>query len=260
MDRPQYYIVEFMEDVLSDWSLSEYVQMHKYLARLPKNVLIFSNFGDVLRSADELNVQNLEAFLAHIKKNANQNVWLAPKRLHEYRTPEGLFFGDFLKESGNTAPKELRVPAERVCLLDMRGKEQLSPADDTRFDAFVFGGILGDHPPRDRTSALRSDFLEQRRLTEMQMSTDTAVLVTDIVLNDKLPIAKIPLVYEPELVDPKDAHCTVQMEGFVYVSDKYDVANRMIVDPGIEQPIISPHIRERLMFTDFEFELNDFGF
>lgn len=36
----------------------------------------------------------------------------------------------------------------KVCLLDPKAKTELSPADGEKFDIFLFGGILGDDPPR----------------------------------------------------------------------------------------------------------------
>lgn len=36
----------------------------------------------------------------------------------------------------------------RVCLLDPSAKKELSPEDGENFDIFLFGGILGDDPPR----------------------------------------------------------------------------------------------------------------
>lgn len=37
---------------------------------------------------------------------------------------------------------------QRVCLLDPKAQRDLSPADREDFDVFLFGGILGDDPPR----------------------------------------------------------------------------------------------------------------
>ena len=37
---------------------------------------------------------------------------------------------------------------QKVCLLDPKAALDLSPGDDEIFDAFLFGGILGDDPPR----------------------------------------------------------------------------------------------------------------
>lgn len=36
----------------------------------------------------------------------------------------------------------------RVCLLDPKAEKDLAPEDAGEFDVFVFGGILGDEPPR----------------------------------------------------------------------------------------------------------------
>ena len=37
---------------------------------------------------------------------------------------------------------------QRVCLLDPKAEKDLSPDDGELFDVFLFGGILGDDPPR----------------------------------------------------------------------------------------------------------------
>ncbi|KAH8893251.1 DUF431-domain-containing protein [Thozetella sp. PMI_491] len=87
----------------------------------------------------------------------------------------------------------------RVCLLDPAAAKDLSPEDGDLFDAFLFGGILGDDPPRDRTSELRKKGFEGRRLGPKQMTTDTAVRVTRIVVEKKVPLADIPYLDFPEL-------------------------------------------------------------
>ena len=37
---------------------------------------------------------------------------------------------------------------QRVCLLDPKAEQDLGPEDGDKFDIFLFGGILGDDPPR----------------------------------------------------------------------------------------------------------------
>ncbi|KAF8418543.1 SAM-dependent RNA methyltransferase [Tirmania nivea] len=91
------------------------------------------------------------------------------------------------------------IKSERVCLLDPTAQTDLQPEDGEIFDAYVFGGILGDDPPRDRTSELRRYGYQGRRLGPKQMTTDTAVRVTRMVVEDKLPLDKIPYVDFPEL-------------------------------------------------------------
>ncbi|KAL5120171.1 hypothetical protein ACEQ8H_001997 [Pleosporales sp. CAS-2024a] len=87
----------------------------------------------------------------------------------------------------------------RVCLLDPAAATDLSPDDGDAFDIFLFGGILGDDPPRDRTSELRKKGYQGRRLGPVQMTTDTAVRVTRLVVQDKIPVDQIAFVDHPEL-------------------------------------------------------------
>ncbi|KKY25723.1 hypothetical protein UCRPC4_g01636 [Phaeomoniella chlamydospora] len=105
----------------------------------------------------------------------------------------------------------------RVCLLDPAGKQELSPEDGERFDVFLFGGILGDDPPRDRTSELRKKGFEGRRLGPKQMTTDTAVRVTRIVVQQKVPLEDIPYLDYPEL--KLDEHESTEMP-FRYVKNE----------------------------------------
>ncbi|KKY22951.1 hypothetical protein UCDDS831_g03386 [Diplodia seriata] len=81
----------------------------------------------------------------------------------------------------------------KVCLLDPAAKQELSPADGDHFDVFLFGGILGDDPPRDRTSELRKKGFEG------------------------LPLESIPFVDNPEI--RVDAHESTEMP-FRYVTNK----------------------------------------
>ncbi|KAL2261406.1 hypothetical protein VTK26DRAFT_4224 [Humicola hyalothermophila] len=103
----------------------------------------------------------------------------------------------------------------RVCLLDPSAKSDLSPEDGDKFDVFLFGGILGDDPPRDRTSELRKKGFEGRRLGPVQMTTDTAVRVTRLVVQGKTPLDKIPYLDHPEI--KFDEHESTQMP-FRYVA------------------------------------------
>ncbi|KAF2833598.1 DUF431-domain-containing protein [Ophiobolus disseminans] len=88
---------------------------------------------------------------------------------------------------------------DKVCLLDPAASKDLSPEDGDTFEVFLFGGILGDDPPRDRTSELRKKGYQGRRLGPVQMTTDTAVRVTRIVVQDRVPVEKISFIDNPEL-------------------------------------------------------------
>ncbi|RYP45418.1 hypothetical protein DL768_008240 [Monosporascus sp. mg162] len=92
-----------------------------------------------------------------------------------------------------------REDKRTVCLLDPQAERDLCPEDAEVFGAFLFGGILGDDPPRDRTSELRKKGFEGRRLGPVQMTTDTAVRVTRMVVEEQYTLNTIPYVDFPEL-------------------------------------------------------------
>ncbi|KAF2018050.1 DUF431-domain-containing protein [Aaosphaeria arxii CBS 175.79] len=88
---------------------------------------------------------------------------------------------------------------DKVCLLDPAASKDLSPEDGDDFDIFLFGGILGDDPPRDRTSELRKKGYQGRRLGPIQMTTDTAVRVTRMIVQERVPVDKIVYLDHPEI-------------------------------------------------------------
>jgi hypothetical protein len=79
------------------------------------------------------------------------------------------------------------IPISKVCLLDPKAPKALCPEDGQagKFEFFLFGGILGDDPPRDRTGELRRMGFEGRHLRDVQMTTDTALHVTKLVVEDQ---------------------------------------------------------------------------
>ncbi|GJE93304.1 SAM-dependent RNA methyltransferase [Phanerochaete sordida] len=130
---------------------------------------------------------------------------------------------DYMKTKG--------VPLDKVCLLDPRAEKVLAPEDgDGRFEWFLFGGILGDDPPRDRTGELRVLGFPNRHLGPVQMTTDTALGVTKIVVEDKVPLDKIPFVDHPTIVFNS--------------KESVEMPFRYIVKDG--QPILPPGMREHL--------------
>ncbi len=90
---------------------------------------------------------------------------------------------------------------KKMCLLDPKAKEILTPSDNKKFSYFLFGGILGDYPEQGRTEKYLTSHLknvETRNLGNKQMSTDSAVLVAKMIL-DGTPFEKITFVDEPEI-------------------------------------------------------------
>lgn len=128
------------------------------------------------------------------------------------------------------------ISLDKVCLLDPKAESELSPEDgDGRFQWFLFGGILGDDPPRDRTAELRVLGFSSRHLGPVQMTTDTALGVTRRVVHDKVPLGKIPYIDYPTI--SFNAKESVEMP-FRYIADAKD-------------PLLPPGMRE-LLYKDLD--------
>jgi ribosome biogenesis SPOUT family RNA methylase Rps3 len=72
---------------------------------------------------------------------------------------------------------------KNICVLDPDAKKTLQPKE--KFDYFIFGGIMGDYPPRKRTKEELTCFLpesEKRNIGKKQFSTDNAVFVVKRIL------------------------------------------------------------------------------
>ncbi|KAK6354812.1 hypothetical protein TWF696_003944 [Orbilia brochopaga] len=144
---------------------------------------------------------------------------------HITSLPEELFhkLPKELKWHGNlhaTMDEVVQLPgidSAEVCLLDPKADRDMAPEDGEAFRWFVFGGILGDDPPRDRTAELRKYGFTGRRLGPVQMTTDTAVRVTRLVVEQKIPLDEIPFVDFPELKISKNE--TTEMP-FRYVKNE----------------------------------------
>ncbi|EFX03149.1 duf431 domain containing protein [Grosmannia clavigera kw1407] len=155
------YVVEHLDEGMGAWSTLEYVTIAR-----ETGALCLSSLPPSLMLPAELTA--VAGFRA------------------EQRSVEELYGGDAAQKA-------------RVCLLDPAAAQELVPADGDVFDVFLFGGILGDDPPRDRTSELRKKGFQGRRLGPKQMTTDTAVRVTRIVTEQKVPLDQISYVDFPEL-------------------------------------------------------------
>jgi ribosome biogenesis SPOUT family RNA methylase Rps3 len=79
-----------------------------------------------------------------------------------------------------------KLNLKNACVLDPEAEKTLNPADK-KFDYLIFGGILGDYPPRKRTKVELSSKLkcEIRNLGKEQMATNTAVYVAKKIIDGK---------------------------------------------------------------------------
>ncbi|EIN11578.1 DUF431-domain-containing protein [Punctularia strigosozonata HHB-11173 SS5] len=138
--------------------------------------------------------------------------------------------------------KSQSISIDQVCLLDPKATSALTPEDGNGvFSCFLFGGILGDDPPRDRTSELRVLGFPTRHLGSIQMTTDTALGVTKKVVDDKVPLDKIPYIDYPTITF--SANESVEMP-FRYMAT------------GDNKPLLPPGMKDHLkkdLDQSFEF-------
>lgn len=81
-----------------------------------------------------------------------------------------------------------RLCLKNACILDPEAEKTLSPKEAGKFNYFIFGGILGDYPPKKRTTpelTSKIRWAEARNLGKKQFSTDNAVLVVKELVNGK---------------------------------------------------------------------------
>ncbi|CCF59476.1 hypothetical protein KAFR_0H00670 [Kazachstania africana CBS 2517] len=165
------YIIEHMDEGFSEWVILEYSQIIRDVGA--KNLILSSlpestTEKDIPEKLLSLGLQWTTKDLRHVEK--------------DFATLKPMEHG-------------------RVCLLDPRATSDLQPAEVNDFDYFVFGGILGDHPPRDRTSELKRQYPELlvgRRLGDKQMTTDTAVRTTQLIVKKGINFENIKFIDYPE--------------------------------------------------------------
>ncbi|KAJ3243329.1 hypothetical protein HDU77_010453 [Chytriomyces hyalinus] len=155
------FIIEHMEEGLTDWVKLEYSNMIKQVGH--KNLILTSLTPSTL---------------AQCPPNIQDGAVCTSLSAVEYVTSQG-------KGIAN------------VLLLDPSAPKQMDPSDSV-FEYLLFGGILGDDPPRDRTKELRVLGFEGRHLGPIQMTTDTAVMVAKRIVDGKR-LQDIEFVDKPEL-------------------------------------------------------------
>jgi ribosome biogenesis SPOUT family RNA methylase Rps3 len=93
-------------------------------------------------------------------------------------------FGKVYSESVKDLIEDLKL--FNICVLDPESNQILEPSDS--FEYYIFGGILGDYPPKKRTQEELTSFVkncEVRNIGKEQMSTDNAVFSVKQIVSGK---------------------------------------------------------------------------
>lgn len=142
-------------------------------------------------------------------------------------------FGKIYKESITELSSTLFK--KKLCLLDPNQDKTLKPGDKKNFDFLIFGGILGDNPPRKRTlQSLGHLNIAKRNLGNKQMATDNAVFVAKKIISG-IPIKKIRFIDKLEIR--------------IREGESIILPYRYVIEKG--KPLISPKIIEYLKKKGF---------
>ncbi len=160
-------VVEHMEPHLFEWSLLEYLRIIDLLP--PGYQLVFTNAASFLDYSGPESVSN-QKHVSALKERGHA--------VFESRSLISILEEEPVRLAG------VELSRKEICLLDLRGKRDLEPSDKYVYKAFVFGGVLGCHPPIDRPKQLREAIQQYIRMGDMQLSTDTAVHVAIKILHE----------------------------------------------------------------------------
>ena len=135
-----------------------------------------------------------------------------------------------LKKFGKVESKSIKkLRFDKACVLDPEAKVTLTPEIAKKFNYFIFGGILGDDPPKERTKDELTKFLPYPafNLGNAQMSTDTAVIVTKLICDGKkLSDLKFQQGIEIKISEYEEVHLP-----YKYLVIK----NKVLLAPGIAE-------------------------
>ena len=97
--------------------------------------------------------------------------------------------GKMLKKYGRVFKKSVKeMNLKNSCVLDPEANKTLTTSESRKFRYFIFGGILGDNPPKKRTREELSIYIPYatiRNIGKEQMASDNAVFVVKEILNEK---------------------------------------------------------------------------
>lgn len=140
--------------------------------------------------------------IEHLEPKLHEWCIIEYKHISNIVGKENLWFTNIGKEDGKKLNKYGEVFNESIksmnldksCILDPEADETLSPEKSINYKYFIFGGILGDYPPRKRTKDELSKFIPNSKkfnIGKEQMSTDNAVYtVKKIISGVSLPKMK----------------------------------------------------------------------
>jgi ribosome biogenesis SPOUT family RNA methylase Rps3 len=135
-----------------------------------------------------------------IIEHLEQELWpwcvIEYKHISEIVGKENLWFTNIhekdskkLEKYGSVFNKSVKkMDLKYSCVLDPESPDELTPENSSSFKYFIFGGILGDYPPKKRTKEELTSLMKSIRafnIGKEQMSTDNAVYTVKQIISGK---------------------------------------------------------------------------
>ncbi len=203
-------------------------------------------------------MKSIKVIIEHCESYLSKWLWLEYENTSKIIGRSNLIFTNIksnsiygkLKEIGNVKRESIidlissgRISSNKVIILDPNSNKQLSPNDfqnNTNF--IVIGGILGDYPPKKRTTKLISSNLPQcrkRSLGPYQFSIDGAAYMALQVFNGK-SLNEIPIQIGLKI--------NVNIYHEIYLPYAYPIANEM---PLISEKLVK-YLKSNEIIHDWE--------
>ncbi|MEK6848170.1 MAG: RNA methyltransferase [Nanoarchaeota archaeon] len=162
----------------------------------------------------------------HISKIVEKNNLIFTNVINKKDKNKLAKFGKVIQQS----VRELKL--QNACVLDPEAKTTLIPKIAKRYSYFIFGGILGDFPPRRRTKKELTRFINAKpyNIGKEQMPTDNAIAVVNEIISGR-PLSKMKFKDTIEVI--KDNNKGIQ-ESYVLpyrylIKDKKPLISKQVV-------------------------------
>lgn len=195
------FLIDHLEPESPEWILREYthaIKRFSSLSNVTDSKIIIAGL-DLNSVVNTLKKDNCEPEHIAAAEECIDSIKTSKKHAESIPTKIDIYVKETYKN----------IHDSRICILDENGEDDLSPEDSSKFDIFVFGGILGDedsdvYQAQDRdkgASAMKLAFPKAniRKLGKKQMTADTAVLSAAHILVEKIPFDRLKFSDDPEV-------------------------------------------------------------
>jgi ribosome biogenesis SPOUT family RNA methylase Rps3 len=139
-----------------------------------KKIMVIEHLDSELYDWSLIEYKNISSFIG------KDNVWFTNIKSEKDK--------EKLEKLGKVFDKSIiDINPKNACILDAESEVELNPENQKEFECFIFGGILGDYPPRKRTQEALTNNMNVKsfNIGKIQMSTDNAIYTVKQIISGK---------------------------------------------------------------------------